>query len=279
MRVGLRHKRRSRVAGAAGILAACGAVAVTGAADAQNAADFPVAVLDSNTFSPTPAKVPTGTKVVWDWSAANVAHNVNSTEGPAEDTAWVATNSGFKTKSDPDPSWSYTFTKPGVYKYVCNAHAGMAGQVEVTGDPVEPTPTASPTVTATATATATATPSATATPTATATPDDHTSTPPPGAVTASDASAPVVSRIRPSGKRGVVKVRLTLSETSTVTLRVKKGRKVVRTARLQVRAGARTVKVRSAKFKRGRYTVELQARDAAGNTTKLLTAKLRIKRK
>ena len=61
---------------------------------------------------------------------------------------------------------------------------------------------------------------------------------------------------------------LTLSETATVTVRVKQRRsgKVVRTARLQVRAGKRTFAVRGGRLKRGRYVVELRARDSGGTS-------------
>jgi hypothetical protein len=72
-----------------------------------------------------------------------------------------------------------------------------------------------------------------------------------------------------------------LSEPATVTLRFKNRRtsKVVRTVRMQARPGTRTVTVHSARLKRGRYTVELQARDATGNTSSALRSNLRIRRK
>jgi hypothetical protein len=53
---------------------------------------------------------------------------------------------------------------------------------------------------------------------------------------------------------------------------------VLRTFRLHVRAGKRTLTLRSDRFHRGRYTVEVQARDARGNTSGLARASVRVQR-
>jgi VCBS repeat-containing protein len=34
---------------------------------------------------------------------------------------------------DPDGSWTYTFTDPGVYDYLCDLHESMEGTIEVVG--------------------------------------------------------------------------------------------------------------------------------------------------
>ena len=186
---------------------------------------------------------------------------------------------------NPAPAHSkfeYTFDAPGVYTFQCMLHfTTMAGTVTVT----EPgsTPTATATATATATSTATATATATATtqpsqPTATATPDDHTNTPPPTPI--ADTTKPRISSASVKALRRAVRVKFRLSETSTVTIQIKKrgSRKVLRSVRINARAGSRTVTVRSSKLKRGRYTVELRARDAMGNRSTLAKKSVRLRK-
>lgn len=260
-------KRRPVTYAAAGTVAACGILGAVGAAGAaQQAAEVRIGMTASQ-FNPADEDIATGDTVVWDFSGG-VYHNVASDAGPPEDPNWPA----FATPIQNAGEARYTFTRPGEYSYVCEVHAGMTGTLSVTGPPVDPTPTPTPTTTATPTPT----PTTTATPTPTPVPDDHTMTPPPAGVSASDNSAPGVSGIRLSGKRRLAKVRFRLTETATVTVRVKQKSKVLRTVRLQMRAGTRTVTVRSAKLKRGRYTIELQARDATGRSSAVQRASFRI---
>ena len=75
-----------------------------------------------------------------------------------------------------------------------------------------------------------------------------------------------------------MRVRFRLSEPATVTVRVKRGRKVLKSKRVQAGAGTHSVTVRSKKLKKGRYTVEVLARDAFGNRSKLATKRLSVRK-
>ncbi len=78
--------------------------------------------------------------------------------------------------------------------------------------------------------------------------------------------------------RRAVRVRFSLSEPATVTLRVKKRRSVLKTARVQARAGSRSVTVRSSRLTKGRYTVEIEARDAFGNRSTVASKRLAVRK-
>ncbi len=287
MRHRLRHgKRRRGTYAAAATLVACGLVAGVGAAGAaQQAADTPVAVVDTR-YEPADVSIDTGDTVTWN-TTSQAVHNVEGENytgpgGAAVAQAW----NDYKTPLVSSGSQSYTFVQPGTYTYYCLVHPEqMRGTIEVTGDPVEPTPTPSATPTTTPSATPTTTPSATptATPGASGSPPpaDGRVTPAPAGIAATDRTAPALSGLSLTAIRRGARVRFKLSEPATVTLTVKKRgtSKVVRSMRLQARPGTRTVTVRSARLKRGRYTVELRARDATGNSSSLLRSDLRIRRK
>jgi plastocyanin len=268
-------------------LAAVAAMAVTGAARA--AADHGVYARDANgpcySTSASAAEcaigergdlaIATGDSVTWHIGPPNStqAHNVAATNDVPADPQWKDFATDFS-----NGDFTYTFSQPGTYDFVCNAHAGMVGTVTVTGDPVG-TPTATPTTTATATATTTATATATATASATpiAQPAGTGQTPAPSATT--DTVKPTVRKLRLKAMRHAARVRFRLSENATVTIRVKRGRTALKSVRLQARRGTHTVMVRSSKLKKGhRYTVELRARDAHGNTSKAARASLRFRR-
>jgi plastocyanin len=167
----------------------------------------------------------------------------------------------------------YTFYKKGTYSFVCVAHPGMTGTIEVAGeDKPIPEPTASPTPSATATPTPS--PSGNTPPPV----DDHTQTPAP--TPAADAVKPTLSGVKLKPAKRAAKVTFKLSENATVTVKVRKrgAKKVLRSVTLQARAGTRTVVVRSSKLRKGRYTVTLTARDAMGNTSAASNAALRIRK-
>ncbi len=63
-----------------------------------------------------------------------------------------------------------------------------------------------------------------------------------------------------------------------MTVRVKRGTKVVKSVVKQLAAGQRSVSVRSAKLKKGRYKVEVRARDASGNISTLAAKSFRLRR-
>jgi plastocyanin len=261
---------------------------VSVAAASEPIADAVVKTTTTNTWTPTTVAVKTGEKVTWDFDGSTVSHNVHGEAGPTEDPAWTAFTSSFKTSGKE----TYTFTQPGTYAFVCQAHpATMTGTVEVTGAPV--TPTATPTGTATATPTATATATATASATATGTPTPRPTTSPTPTATAIgsdrttpaplgssrlDVTAPSVSKLKLKAVIHGTKVSFALSESASVTIRVKHGKTTVRTARLAQRAGSWSVTIRGTKIVRGNYTVEVEARDARGNRAAVQRAKVRVTR-
>ncbi|MEU7422966.1 plastocyanin/azurin family copper-binding protein [Streptomyces sp. NPDC048362] len=73
-------------------------------------------------FSPATLKVKAGTTVTWT-NRDGDAHTVTSagTGGPLHSAA-LATHA----------TYTYTFTKPGTYAYLCTIHPFMTGTVEVT---------------------------------------------------------------------------------------------------------------------------------------------------
>jgi len=280
----LRQVRRRRgVYAAVATLASCGVLAGVGAAGAaQQAADVTIGIAPGNRFDPNdPTVVPinTGDTIVWNFDAsAGVSHNVMATSGPPEDAEWATFATVFKSSGEV----RRTFNQPGTFTFLCQAHTGMSGTIQVTGSPVTPTPTASPTEAPTTSPTPQPTATPTPSPSGTTPPvDDHTQTPAPAGTASVDRTAPALSAVRLKALRRGARVTFKLSEPATVTLRFKRrgSSKVVRTVRLQARPGTRTVDVRSSRLKRGRYTVELQARDATGNSSSPLRSDLRIRRK
>ena len=70
-------------------------------------------------FSPTTITVPVGAKITW----------VNKDEEPH---TVVSTSDAFKSRAlDTDEQFSFTFAKPGTYKYFCSVHPKMVATVVV----------------------------------------------------------------------------------------------------------------------------------------------------
>ena len=261
---------------AVALVAVTGVVAgVSVAAASAPTADVTVTATVSNTWDKPSVSISTGDTVTWNYNAGNsIPHNTESVTGPPEDPTWDAFATEVSTGTG-----AYQFTQPGTYTYLCTVHRDvMTGTVVVTGAPVTPTAT----TTATATATRTATPTSTATPGATRTPtpalgEDRT-TPAPTGSALLDKSAPAITNFRLKAVRRGATVRFTLSESSAVTIRFKKGSATLRTARLSARAGSRAVTVRGSKLVKGRYSVEIEARDARGNRAPLARKTVRVTR-
>src|SRR5690349_18067448 len=75
--------------------------------------------IDNFTFAPQTLTVSVNTAVTW-VNKDDIPHVVASTEGV------------FKSKGlDTDGSYSFTFTKPGTYKYYCSIHPKMTGTIVV----------------------------------------------------------------------------------------------------------------------------------------------------
>lgn len=71
-----------------------------------------------STFSPKSKSVAKGTKVVW-MNAGSATHTITSYGGDWSKNKTVA----------PGSSTSFTFTKPGTYKYRCTIHSSVSGGV------------------------------------------------------------------------------------------------------------------------------------------------------
>jgi plastocyanin len=251
------------------VVAGCviGGVSVAAAAPGANAV---IKTTVATTWDPSTVEITTGEKVTWDFEGSTQPHNVHGVDGPAADPDWPK----FETPLPSAGQVSRTFTQPGTYDFKCDAHAGMTGKVMVTGAPVTPTATPTPTPTATPTASPQATVSATPTPTPTAA--AGRTTPAPFGSARLDVTAPAISKLKLKAVSHGAKLTFTLSEPAAVTIRVKRGSSTARTVRLAARAGARSVTVRGSKLVRGRYTVEVEARDARGNTAAVQRKSLKV---
>ena len=85
--------------------------------------------------------------------------------------------------------------------------------------------------------------------------------------------------VRLKALRRAVRVRFRLSEPATVTVGIKRAGRVLKAARVQARAGTRTVTLRGTRLRKGRYTVEIRARDAFGNRSRLAKKRLAVRGK
>ena len=200
------------------------------------AADATVTANDSFAFGNPNPVIQTGEKVVWSFSNPGVAHNVAATGG----------NWSFRSGevSVSHGTHEFTFTAAGTYHYVCELHApGMAGTVTVLAPGQAPPPPGSPPP-----------------PPPGGGPGGTPPVPPPDGST--DHERPHLNVVSVRRTRHTARVRVLLSETATVTLRLR-GAGSTRTLRRQVKSGRRTVVVR--RLRSARYRVDLQARDAGGN--------------
>ncbi|WP_235028073.1 halocyanin domain-containing protein, partial [Halorubrum sp. JWXQ-INN 858] len=78
-------------------------------------------------FDPPAVRVDAGTTVVWEWTGAGGAHNVESDDGSATEFS-----SGEAVDADGE-TFEVTFEDPGVQLYACTPHVGvgMLGAVHV----------------------------------------------------------------------------------------------------------------------------------------------------
>ena len=76
-------------------------------------------VIDNFAFAPAELTVAPGTTVTWT-NHDDIPHTVTSTDG------------AFKSHAlDTDDSFSFTFEKPGSYRYFCSLHPHMVGTITV----------------------------------------------------------------------------------------------------------------------------------------------------
>lgn len=105
------------------IMIAIAAGLLTGAAVAMQASaaqdSTTTITIDNFTFAPPVLTVPIGTVVTW-VNRDDIPHTV------------VEKNKAFRTKAlDTNDSYSFTFTTPGEFSYICGLHPFMTGQVIV----------------------------------------------------------------------------------------------------------------------------------------------------
>jgi len=81
--------------------------------------------IHKNTFSPATLSVTVGQRVTWE-NQDDSPHTVTTLAAPEK------FDSGVFPKGK---TFTYTFTKPGIYKYYCAVHPDMVGTVTVTGEP------------------------------------------------------------------------------------------------------------------------------------------------
>jgi plastocyanin len=97
-------------------LPACAQKAQPAAAENPSGAQVKI---DNFSFTPQTIEIAAGAAVTWT-NGDDVPHNV------------VSDDKVFKSKTmDTDEKFSYTFTKPGTYKYFCSIHPRMTGTVVV----------------------------------------------------------------------------------------------------------------------------------------------------
>jgi plastocyanin len=110
--------RRARMLAAAGVL-----LAFAAAASAQQTPAVPPnqVVIDNFAFAPATLTVAPGTQVVW-INHDDEPHTVVSADGGGT----------FKSPAlGTDDKFTFTFAKPGTYKYFCSIHRYMAGTIVV----------------------------------------------------------------------------------------------------------------------------------------------------
>jgi plastocyanin len=71
-------------------------------------------------FAPAKVTVHPGDTVRWT-NQDSIPHTATSLDGKSFDSGAI----------DPNASWSFTFPKPGIYKYRCSIHPDMQGEVDV----------------------------------------------------------------------------------------------------------------------------------------------------
>jgi len=239
------------VAAAGALLAAAPGVA--------GAAEVDVAALDDGNqfrFAPPDATAKVGDTVKWGFGQAGVPHNVNLVKpGVSPDDAAAHQLLGISAPHDA-ATFSAVVDQPGVYLYYCSFHGGLApggmsGRV-VVGDvppppPVDTGPAAQPNTSVFT-----------------------------GPFEEGDFAPPVLSKVGVLAKGRTVKVRYVLSEDATVTVALRRGKKVVKRAAFRGRkAGIGTVTVK--KVPPGRFTALVTATDAAQLASKPAARAVRVR--
>ena len=213
---------------------------------AASAADQTVQAVDATlAWSPANVAVKPGESVTWMFTGTSQAHNVASNSANWTFTTPIQTNHAPVT---------YTFPALGQYAFICNVHSGMTGTVSVTADGTLPGTPPPP-------------------PGEQPFPNDQ---PPPAAIEVSDTKRPRLSRVHAGRIALGVRVRFHVSEPGRVTVRVRRGHRVVRTKTVRLR-GAATRTLRLHGLPAASYRVEVSARDSALNRSRVKRARVTVR--
>jgi len=106
--------------GGLGVLADVGGLR-SSVVERVNAAETREVVIDNYKFAPADLTVPVGTTVTW------VNHDTEVHTVTAADGLKSFKSSGL----DTDDNFSFTFTKPGSYSYICSVHPYMMAKIIV----------------------------------------------------------------------------------------------------------------------------------------------------
>ncbi len=88
-------------------------------------ADATIIPMQGNAFNPPQIVIPAGTTVTWANNDAEDHDVVPSDPNFSLDTNFISPAVA------PGTTWSYTFTVPGTYDYMCDLHANMTAQIVV----------------------------------------------------------------------------------------------------------------------------------------------------
>ncbi|MBE2317685.1 hypothetical protein DVA67_017015 [Solirubrobacter sp. CPCC 204708] len=198
------------------------------------------AVDGTNVWSQTEVRIKVGETVTWSFAGTATPHNVQGKTPAAWDT--------FKSEvAVAGPDRSFTFQQPGTYRYICFLHEStMFGDVFVSDETGAPPPPPPP-------------PPLSEQPFA-------NDTPPLTSVEVRDTVVPTLDRVKATRVDRGVRVRFRLSEAGKVTVKLTRGKRVVRTRTVEVAKGTGSLSLRG--LKAGSYRVQVSAKDLAGNAAK-----------
>jgi plastocyanin len=186
-------------------------------------------------WSTSNVEIAVGDTVTWRFDGTQLAHNVASS----------GTNWSFVTPFDGTPK-TFTFTSPGTYRFICQAHAfTMNGEVKVgTGGPA-PTP-------------------------------GNTAWPNGSSAPRVDRRPPAFDDLRLRRRAGGARLRFRMSERARMIVRVNRGDRLVWRRAMRGRKGVNAVVVGG--LAPGRYRVSLRARDFGGNPSRVVRLPLVVYR-
>jgi plastocyanin len=204
----------------------------------------------NNRWTPQTTTIRVGQTVTWSFAGTSALHNVASSG-----SNWSPAFRNGTPASGP-PAASYTFAKPGTYRFICEVHANtMFGNVVVTDASGNPPPPPPP-------------PPLSEQPF----PNDAGA---PGAFEVDDGLAPRLSKMWARGRRHGARVGFRLDEPAVVTVRVRRARLTVKRSRAMLLRGERRLTIRG--LEPGRYRLDIRARDLAGNRSRVRHTRVTVR--